>query len=70
MEIDVKNKVSTHMSLIKVWLPLCSFLTITALFGGLESVYFFAPLFANNTTGQQYDVKTVSNVKYENRAEL
>jgi len=58
------------MSLKKVWLPLCPFLTETALFCELEKVSFSAHIFANITTGQQYDMKNVSNVNYENRAEL
>jgi len=58
------------MSLNKLWFPLCPFLTETALFLGLESVSFSAPVFANITTDQQYNMKNVSNVKYENRAEL
>jgi hypothetical protein len=31
---------------------------------------FSAPVFAAITTGQEYDMENVSNVKYENRAEL
>lgn len=59
------------MSLIKLWLPPCLFLTATALFWELESVSFSAPVFANVTTDQQtIRHKNISNVKYENRAEL
>jgi len=58
------------MSLNKVWLPLSPFLTETALFRELERVSFSAHVFDNITTGQQYDMKNFSNVKYENRAEL